>query len=446
MTTRIRPRDRDAILQSLAAGVVPRRGQQHIQVGRADEIKALLRDLERIGDGGSAVRFVIGPYGSGKTFFLHLVRSIALEQKLVTMHADLAPDRRLQSSGGQAQSLYQELAINVATRTKPEGGAMQSVVERFVTKARQEAQSQDVEPSQVIEDRLHDLSEMVGGYDFASVIDAYWRGHNEGEEDLKASAVRWLRGDYTTKTDARKDLGVRTYIDDNSVYDHLKLFGRFVTLAGYSGLVIALDEMVNLYKISHTQSRKANYEQILRIVNDCLQGSVEHLGFLMGGTPEFLMDTRRGLYSYEALQTRLQENAFAQGQYRDLSGPVIRLPNLTQEELYVLLNKLRHVQAHGDPDSYLLPDEALTAFMEHCSERIGAQYFQTPRNTIKAFVQLMAVLEQNPDASWQELLGGVEINEDVNPDLEPVAASAGGDGPAEDDEGDEDDDLASFHL
>lgn len=439
--TRIRPRDRDAVLQSLAAGVVPRRGQHHIQVGRVDEINALVRDLERIADGGSAVRFVIGPYGSGKTFFLHLIRSIALEKKLVTMHADLAPDRRLQSSGGQAQNLYRELAINVATRTRPEGQAMQSVVERFVTRARQEAQRGEVKPSEVIEERLHDLSQMVGGYDFASVIDAYWRGHDNGEEDLKASAVRWLRGEYTTKTDARKDLGVRNYIDDQSVYDHLKLFARFVTLADYSGLVVVLDEMVNLYKISHTQSRKGNYEQILRIVNDCLQGSVEHLGFCMGGTPEFLMDTRRGLYSYEALQTRLQENAFALGEYRDLSGPVIRLPNLTQEELFVLLAKLRHVQAHGDPESYLLPDRALTAFMEHCSERIGAQYFRTPRNTIKAFVQLMAILEQNPEASWQELLGDVEIHEDVNPDLEPLSASPDG---QEQVEGD--DDLASFRL
>lgn len=442
--TRIRPRDRDAILQSLAAGVVPRRGQQHIQVGRADEIKALLRDLERITDGGSAVRFVIGEYGSGKTFFLHLVRSIALERGLVTMHADLTPDRRLHATGGQAQNLYAELTRNLATRTHPEGGAMPSVVERFVTKARQEADARGVRTSEVIQERLHVLSELVGGYDFASVIDAYWRGHEGGEESLKASAIRWLRGEYTTKTDARSDLGVRTYIDDQNVYDHLKLFARFVRLASYTGLVVAFDEMVNLYKLSSTQARKSNYEQILRIVNDCLQGSVEHLGFLMGGTPEFLMDTRRGLYSYEALQSRLAENAFATEGYRDLSGPVIRLANLTQEELYVLLTKLRHVQAHGDRDSYLLPDEALMAFMRHCSERIGARYFQTPRNTIKAFVQLMAILDQNPEATWQELLGGVEIEEDVNPDLKPIPASLDPEGAAKD--GSDDGDLTSFRL
>lgn len=436
---RIRPRDRDAILQSLAAGVVPRRGQQHIQVGRADEIRALLRDVERIADGGSAVRLVIGEYGAGKTFFLNLVRSVALEKGLVTMHADLNPDRRLHATGGQARNLYAELARNLATRTHPEGGALAAVVERFVTRARQEADQQGVEADTVIRARLAELSEMVGGYDFAAVIAAYWRGHAEGDEALKAAAVRWLRGEYTTRTDARADLGVRTIVDDSSVYDQLKLFALFTLQAGYGGLVVVLDEMVNLYKLSHTQARKANYEQVLRIVNDCLQGSARHLGFLMGGTPEFLMDTRRGLYSYEALQSRLAENAFAAGGLKDLTGPVVRLANLTPEELFVLLTKLRHVQAAGDPGVYLLPDEALHAFMEHCHTRIGAAYFQTPRTSIRAFVQLLAVLEQNPDASWRELLGAVEVRPEQNPDLEPL--------PGEEDAAPADEDaLTTFQL
>jgi hypothetical protein len=460
---RIRPRDRDAILQSLAAGVVPRRGQQFVQVGRAAEVQALLRDIERIADAGSAIRFVIGQYGSGKTFFLHLVRSIALEKGLVTMHADLSPDRRLHATSGQARGLYAELARNVATRTSPEGGALASVVERFISTARQDAASRDVGVSQVIEERLADLSEMVGGYDFAAVVGAYWRGYDEGDDELKAHAVRWLRGEYTTKTDARRDLGVRTIIDDSNVYDQLKLLARFVKLAGYGGLMIALDEMVNLYKLAHTQARTSNYEQILRIVNDCLQGSVEHLGFVMGGTPEFLMDTRRGLYSYEALRSRLAENVFAREGLRDLAGPVIRLANLTPEELYVLLGKLLLVHAEGDPARRALPSDALTAFMEHCQSRIGAQYFQTPRNTIRAFVQLLSILEQNPDADWRALLGAVDIQQESNPDLEPLdsedgatvgAGAAAQGGPGDFDRGGApgangraaDDDLARFQL
>ncbi|GAA0648348.1 ATP-binding protein [Kutzneria viridogrisea] len=428
---RIRPRDRDAIVQSLRAGVVPRIGQQHIQVGRANEVGALIQDLDRLADGGATSRFVIGEYGSGKTFFLQLIRSIALEKRLVTVHADLAPDRRLHATGGQARSLYAELMRNTATRAKPEGGALGAVVERFVTQALTTARERAVSPETIIREHLAELSELVGGYDFAEVIAAYWRGHDTGNEQLKVDAVRWLRGEFATRTDARAALGVRTIIDDAGFYDHLKLLSRFVLLAGYSGLLVCLDEMVNLYKLTSSQARSANYEQILRIVNDSLQGSAAHLGFLFGGTPEFLMDTRRGLYSYEALQSRLAENTFAAGGLVDFSGPVLRLTNLTQEDFYVLLTKLRHVFATGEQSAYLLPDEALTAFMTHCSERIGDTYFRTPRNTIKEFLNLLSVLEHNPLADWRSLLGTVQIAEDT--DLEAEALGA-------------DDELADFRL
>ena len=418
--TRIRPRERDALIQSLRAGVVPRAGQQHIQVGRAAEVQALLGDIERIADGGSALRFVIGEFGSGKTFFLHLIRSVALEKRLVTVHADLGPDRRLHATGGQARSLYAELSRNLATRAKPDGGALASLVERFVGEALTESRANGTAPAAVIHQRLAELSELTGGYDFAEVIACYWRGHDLGNEQLKSDAIRWLRGEFATRTDARHALGVRTIVDDASFYDHLKLMSCFVRQAGYRGLLVCLDEMVNLYKLANTQARSSNYEQILRILNDSLQGSAAHLGFLFGGTPEFLLDTRRGLYSYAALQSRLTENTFASGGLVDHAGPVLRLSALAPEDFYVLLTKLRHVYAGGDSGGYLLPDEALAVFMEHCSSRVGDAYFRTPRNTITQFVNLLAILDQNPGTDWRRLIGDVSIPEDVNPDLLPV--------------------------
>jgi hypothetical protein len=404
-------------------------------------VKALMRDVDRIEDGGSAVRFIIGEYGSGKTFLLQLVRSAALEKGLVTMHADLAPDRRLHSSQGQARTLYAELARNLATRSKPEGGAMKSVIERFVGSARQEANQQDADTQEIIDDRLDNLTEMVGGFAFAQVVSAYWEGYRDGDEEKKANAIRWLRGEYTTKTDARKDLGTRQYIDDDSVYDYLKLFALFVKQAGYDGLVVAMDEMVNLYQITHGTARKNNYEQVLRIVNDCLQGTVEHLGFLFGGTPEFLTDSRRGLYSYEALRSRLQENTFANEEYRDLTGPVIRLASLSPEELYVLLQNLRHVHAGGDEEEYLVPDDALEAFMEHCADQIGEQYFKTPRQTVKKFVQFLSILDQNPGLDWREVIGDVDVEPEKDEELEPVEEDSG-----EQDSGEGDEELTSFEL
>lgn len=442
----IRPRDRDAILRSLRAGVVPRQGLQHVQVGRVGEITALLRDIESIADGGSTLRLVIGEYGSGKTFFLHLVRSIALEKRLVTAHADLSPDRRLFASGGQARLLYAELMRNLATRSKPDGGGLPSVVERFVSSALQEAREEGADPEAIIHRRLEDLSEMVGGYDFAQVVAAYWKGHDTGDEVLKSNAVRWLRAEYSTRTEARQALGLRTIIDDANAYDHLKLMARFVRLAGYAGLFVCLDEMVNLFKLASTKARRSNYEQVLRILNDTLQGISTGVGFLFCGTPEFLSDPRRGLYSYPALETRLAESRYATGDVVDFSGPVVRLANLTPEDLYVLLEKLRHVYAGGEPERYLVPDEALTAFMDHCSNRIGEAYFRTPRSTIREFVGLLSVLEQNPGLAWDELIEGLEVRADAPDEADAPSGDDGEDGDDGEPPAAGSGELASFQL
>lgn len=451
--TKIKVKDRDAVIQSLRAGVVPRSGQHLIQVGRVKELEALIKDITRIVEGGTAIRFVIGEYGAGKTFFLSLVRSIGLQKKLVTAHADLTPDRRLHASKGQARSLYAELMRNLSTRAKPEGGALASVVEKFVSSAMTEGRSRDVTPEVIIRERLEHLSEMVGGYDFAEVIAAYWRGYDTGDDLLKSNAVRWLRGEFSTKTDARKALGVRTIVDDANFYDQLKLFARFVRSAGYGGFVICLDELVNLYKLANTQARNRNYEQILRILNDSLQGTSEGLGFVLGGTPEFLMDTRKGLYSYEALQSRLAENTFAGNGIVDFSHPVISLANLSQEDLYVLLTKIRFVFAAGDSSKHLISDEGIQAFMQHCFQRVGEAYFRTPRNTITAFINLLAVLEQNPELSVEDLIGQVAIQQEMNPDLMPLEEDEtdtnGSEGPPTTTvfaETEDDDDLAAFKL
>jgi hypothetical protein len=391
-----------------------------------------MADITRIADGGSGIRFVIGEYGAGKTFFLNLIRAISHEKKLVTATADLNPDRRLHATGGQARSLYAELMRNLSTRSKPDGGAMNGIVEKFIGTAKSEAKASGQATETVIREKLAHLTEMVNGFDFADVIAAYCKGFEDGNETLKSDAIRWLRGEFTTKTDARQALGVRTIVDDASFYDQLKLFARFVRLAGYDGFIVCLDELVNLYKLANTQARNANYEQILRILNDTLQGTAVGLGFIMGGTPEFLFDTRRGLYSYPALQSRLGENAFAKSGLVDYSGPVLQLATLTHEDFYVMLDKLRHVHAYGNADKYLLPDAAIAAFMAHCASRIGNNYFRTPRTTITAFINLLAVLEQNPGVDWQSLIGTVA-----------VASDTGG---AADTQLDADDALVNFKL
>lgn len=453
----IRPRERSAIIQSLRAGVTPRIGLEYIQVGRVNEVKALIEDLDNIEQGGSAFRIIIGDFGAGKSFFLQLIRYIALEKGMVVVNADMSPDRRLFASNGQARNLYKELARNLATRAHPEGNAMIPLVEKFITEQRRVADAEGRDVERVIKDKLNSLSELVDGYDFAQVISSYWKAYNEGNEALKNNVIRYLRGEYTSRADARRDLGVRAIVEDSNVYDHIKLLARFVTQAGYKGLLVNLDEVVNLYKLPSQRARSSNYEQVLRILNDCLQGSAESVGFLFGGTPEFLMDQRKGLYSYEALHSRLAENTFAQiANVVDYHSPILMLQNLSPEEIYVLLCNIRNVFAGGNKDKYILPDEALKAFLEHCSKNIGDAYFRTPRNTIKAFVDLLSIVEQNPDLSWQSLIGNIKIDSENDSSLVTVAdddgitenavkkeaASPAADGGDKDD----DDELTSFTL
>lgn len=452
----IRPRERSAIIQSLRAGVTPRIGLEYIQVGRVNEVKALIEDLDNIEQGGSAFRIIIGDFGAGKSFFLQLIRYIALEKGMVVINADMSPDRRLFASNGQARNLYKELARNLATRAHPEGNAMIPLVEKFITEQRRIADAEGKDVERVIKDKLNSLSELVDGYDFAQVIATYWKAYNEGNEDLKNNVIRYLRGEYTSRADARRDLGVRAIVEDSNVYDHIKLLARFVTQAGYKGLLVNLDEVVNLYKLPSQRARSSNYEQVLRILNDCLQGSAESLGFLLGGTPEFLMDQRKGLYSYEALHSRLAENTFAQiANVVDYHSPILMLQNLSPEEIYVLLCNIRNVFAGGNKDKYILPDEALKAFLEHCSKNIGDAYFRTPRNTIKAFVDLLSIVEQNPDLSWQSLIGNIKIDSETDNSLVTIAdddkltetvIKKEDDNSSKADDNADDDELTSFTL
>jgi hypothetical protein len=440
----IKRRERDAVLQSLQAGLVPRLGLHLLQVGRREEVAAMLKDIERIEQGGAAFRIVVGRFGSGKSFFLNLIRTLALQKRLVVAQADFTMERRIRSTGGEARALYSELMRNLATKAKPEGGALRNVFEGWVSgihhKVTNAGGSQDDVKRQIQED-LRSLQDYVGGYAFAEVISKYYEGFLSGEDVLQANALRWLRGEYTTKTEAREDLGVRQIIEDESFYDSLKLMAAFCAKAGYGGLLVNLDELVVLsHRIPNARSRQANYEAILAIVNDCYQGGATNIGFLLAGTDDCVEDKRRGLHSYEALRSRLVENSFAGENIRDLSGPIIRLQNLTPEDLFVLLRNIRHVQAAGDLAKYIVPDEALVSVLQRANEVLGAEYFKTPREVVRSFVGLLNVLEQNPGRNWQEFVGSNFIKKSNAPTSIEEQVALGST------VSDEDSDLQAFKL
>lgn len=434
---KIKERDRQAILKALRAGVVPRVGLQHIQVGRKAEVAAILNDLQHASDGGAGVRFVIGRFGAGKSFFLNLASMVALEKGFLVARADITTDRRLHGTSGQARALFAELMRNLASKAKPEGGALGSIVERWISDLSSRSSSDEAELERAIADQLRPLQDLVSGFDIHTVLVRYLRAYRAGDEATQQAALRWLRAEYGTKTEARNELGVRAIIDDADIYDYLKLFAKFARIMGYQGLVVCVDELVVLsHRLPSSRARAANYEAILRIVNDCLQAHVEGLQVVFAGTEECLIDKRRGLYSYEALATRLAPNEFAKDDIVDLAGPVIRLKGLTPEDLYVLLHQIRNVFAGGDPDKHLLPDEGLRQFIDYSKRTLGDDYFRTPRDTVMRFVGLMNLLEADPSHDWKGALGQVPAV-----DVSPTASAEANPTPVPDE-----DDLVEFKL
>lgn len=424
MKLTVKPKEATAIINSLLSGVVPRIGVQHITVGRSDEVDAFIKALDDVKNGHSMVKFWIGDFGSGKSFMLHLLNTVALKQKFVVSTADFTPDNRLYSNDGKALVLYTAIMDNIAIQTKPEGGALSTLLEKWIeqvvasTAAEnnlslvqiREAQYVDLVKNKIMQS-INELTD-VGGFDLASVIMKYYEGYINDDELLKRNALRWLKGQYKTKTEARQDLGVREVINDLNFYDMLKNFTALFVSMGYSGLMINLDEAINLYKISTSTMREKNYEKILTIYNDCFQGKVSNLFINIAGTREFLENERRGLFSYQALKSRLETNKFETMQIRDFAQPVIRLMPIDHNEIFVLLNKLKEVFEFHYKVEIDISNSEIQNFMEEIYNKPGASEFLTPREVIRDFLNILSILRQNPELDKASLFSNIQIKDE----------------------------------
>lgn len=408
-----------SLLSSVSAGVVPRAGAPYIAIGRADEIAALLSDLEQIGEGGGSMRFLIGRYGSGKSFLIQLIRGYALERDFLTADADLSPERRLYGAGGSGVATYRELMKNLASKAAPDGGALPRIIARWIGQLQDELTREGVSPevpdfadrlSEKVAAVMRELEFLVGGFDFSRVVTAYYRAYLSDAPDAQSrmsACLRWLRGEYTTKTEARNELGfsVSVIIDDDNWYDFLKLWAALSRQIGYRGLMVFIDECVNLYKITHRISRENNYEKILSMFNDTLQGRAPGLGIVFGGTPQFLEDTRRGLFSYEALRSRLCDSRFALEGFKNLIGPVIRLKRLGDDELLALVHRVTQLYAQYYNWTPRISNSEQVAFLNLCLSRAGADSMITPREMLRDYMTLLNILMQNPQATYADVVG-----------------------------------------
>ena len=408
------------VLNSLKGGVVPRIGLPYITVGRKNEIEALLHDVEIISEGGASFRFIVGRYGSGKSFLLQTIRNFVMDRGFIVLDADLSPERRLQGTHGQGLATYRELMGNLSTKTKPEGGALSLVLDRWISAMQTEAMQEtgltpgDPALAAATDKKIYavtaEMSELVHGFEFGRLLSAYYRAYVSGDDETRAKVLRWFRGEYALKREAKEALGVNIIITDDDWYDYLKLFAAFFRHAGYTGMMIMVDELVNIYKIPNAITRQYNYEKLLTMYNDTLQGKAKYLGIIMGATPQTLEDRRRGIYSYEALRSRLAEGRFSKPGARDLLAPVIRLDPLTPEELLVLCEKLAEMHAGLYGYARTISTDELALFLKIEFGRIGADQNITPREVIRDFIELLDLLYQHPEMSVAALLESEEFS------------------------------------
>ena len=416
---RVPKRIAQTVLNSLKGGVVPRIGLPYITVGRKAEIEALLHDVDVIQEGGASFRFIVGRYGSGKSFLLQTIRNYVMDRNFVVVDGDLSPERRLQGSKGQGLATYRELIQNLSTKTRPEGGALTLILDRWINSVQTQVVSEGIasdDPKfeaavdQKIYGVISSLNELVHGFDFAKLLNMYYHAYMSGDDETKAKVVKWFRGEYSHKTEAKKDLGVDIIISDSDWYEYLKLFATFFRQAGYAGLMIMIDELVNIYKIPNAISRQYNYEKILTMYNDTLQGKAKYLGIIMCGTPQAVEDRRRGVYSYEALRSRLASGKFAQEGARDMYAPVIKLEPLTAEEMLVLTEKLADMHANLYGYERTITDDDLAQFIKIEYARVGADTNITPREIIRDFIELLDIVWQNPDKKITDLLNSDQFS------------------------------------
>lgn len=412
----ISPREAASIIDALTAGVVPNSGIRSIVVGRDKEVSAIVESLKNVADGQNVMKFWIGEFGSGKSFMFHLMKAIALKMKFVVASADFNPDIRVYSNDGKSVALYRQLMNNLSIQTKPDGGALTILLEKWIGNIVTEVSSENkISPSELqlpennylVEVKISQIINSMtdaGGFDIGLVISRYFQGYIKGNDQLRRNALKWLQGEYVSKIEARQALGVHEIVNDQNYFDILCCLSKLFVSMGYAGFLINMDEAINLYKIPLSPMREKNYEKLLSFYNYCYQGNGKNMFINVAGTKDFLYNERRGLYSYEALRTRLMPNKYTSKSVIDFSQPVIVIEPIGMEDILILLNNLRDIFNLRHNSNLEITDEQVVMFMEELYNRPGASEFLLPRDVIRDFLNILSTLRQNPQIRFEDLI------------------------------------------
>ena len=342
---------------------------------------------------------------------------------MIVADADLSPNRSLIGSSNRKKGLatYRELMCNLSIKTSPTGSALGKILDLWlnmiwidVAKNIGQGGIQGNALEEMVTNKIYetilDMQEMVHGYDFANILVMYWKASRVNDAEIKAKTLRWLRGEYNTKTEAKQDLGVSNIINDDDWYEYIKLFSNFFVKIGYKGFIVIIDELINIYKCKSPVARNNNYEKILAMYNDTMQGKARYLGIIMGGTPQSIEDVNRGVFSYEALKSRLESGKYGTNKMINLMTPIIRIMPLTKEEIIVLLEKLAEIHADLYDYELKITIEDIIDFIE---EAIQGEKNVTPRSIIRDFIEVLNLFYQNYNLSIKDIMNAFKYSDDV---------------------------------
>ncbi|GBG94530.1 biotin carboxylase [Ligilactobacillus salitolerans] len=417
MQTRINPKEAASIISALEAGVVPQRGVRHLLVGRNEEVKEVLRILDDVAAGGSDLRFWVGDFGSGKSFMLRTIEAIALQKNYLVATVDMTPTRRFYATDGKAKALYTAIVNSIISQTAQNGNALDTVFSQWINQIAQAVASEakislpealSKEAQSLMTNKILDITGSFAAaglaFEMGQAIVKYYEGVLDNDRMLKAQALRWIRGEIETKTEAKRELGINRVITDDNWFDAIKNLSELFSRLGYAGLVINFDEAVNLYKLPRRQSRERNYERILNIYNECKSNEVQHLLVNFGATRKTVFDETRGLASYGALKGRLGAESSLDSELVNTNKTVLPLKPLTNEEIYTLLQRLTEIYNLHYRAQVELSLQEVQLYMEEQLNRPGADQFLTPRAVIKDYIEILDLIRQNPAIEVEKVI------------------------------------------
>lgn len=411
------------IIDSLRNGTVPAEGTENIAVGIDEELTEIQDQIERTREDKSAFKFIIGDYGSGKTFFSTSVREMAYDKKFVVSSVVISQETPLH----KFEELYRKIMEGMRTSENKKIPAFNFILEEWLLNI--EDKVIEIEGLDPYEDskkfqiemnkRINEELMIVGSIaaSFANAIRAFYKAKYEGDTVLAQGAVAWLKGD-NVRAELKSKLGVIGTITRENSFEFFRALLQMIKTAGYEGLMIILDEVETVQKLVRKDMRSAAYENLRFFIDESDRNSFPSCFFLYTGTTD-LMESEKGFKSLEPLYQRIKVEREKGDKFKNLRQPVMFLDGLNRDRLYEVACRVRNI--HGQVYSWMpndkLTDDFIKRLINDMTLGFGGEINIGPRGFLRTLIDILDKSQMYDDYIPSEQF---EFNEEVKTMFETV--------------------------